>query len=47
MYSHPLLVTEHVSVSKIDEVVDEQIRQQFPPDQLVNRATPSAKESKN
>lgn len=32
MYSHPLLVIEHVSVSKIDEIVDEQVRQQFSPD---------------
>ena len=32
MYSHPLLLVQPVSICKIDEVVDEQIGQQFPPD---------------
>lgn len=32
MYSHPLLLVERVSICEIDEVVDEQVRQQLSPD---------------
>lgn len=46
MYSHPLLLVQRISIREIDDVVDEQVGQQFSPDQLVNGSPPSVKKKK-
>lgn len=32
VYSHPLLLVQRISIREIDDVVDEQVGQQFSPD---------------